>query len=440
MRNIASSMLIAILSAQTLCYPLYTENPENTLPDPSTQPAPPSPPTPPIQIPTPAETPKPKKPFTAFTGKTLKNKVRIRLQPSLDASILREINKGDLFIVVDESDDFYAIEAPADIKGYVFRTYVLDNTIEGNRVNVRLEPNLEAPIIAQLNAGDKIEGQISALNSKWYEITPPDTTRFYIAKEYVEKIGDAGLKALLDKKHEEGLQLLNSTFAVSQAELRKPWNEINLEGINANLNKVIKDYPDFPEIQARAKELLTMIQESYFQKKIEYLETLAKNTETLNAQNKALSNQVNVQERRINELERTNSADFTAEATTPPPPAINTDYGTPADRMNAWLPVENQVYENWAETHDNQPISAFYDEQLQNARELKGVLQLYDRSVKNKPGDYVLLNSTSRIPMAYLYSTQVNLYDFINKEVTVKVAPRDNNHFAYPAYFVLAVE
>lgn len=149
---------------------------------------------------------------------------------------------------------------------------------------------------------------------------------------------------------------------------------------------------------------------------------------------------MNVQERRINELERTNSADFTAEATTPPPPAINTDYGTPADRMNAWLPVENQVYENWAETHDNQPISAFYDEQLQNARELKGVLQLYDRSVKNKPGDYVLLNSTSRIPMAYLYSTQVNLYDFINKEVTVKVAPRDNNHFAYPAYFVLAVE
>lgn len=49
---------------------------------------------------------------------------------------------------------------------------MLDNTIEGNRVNVRLEPNLEAPIIAQLNAGDKIEGQISALNSKWYEITP----------------------------------------------------------------------------------------------------------------------------------------------------------------------------------------------------------------------------------------------------------------------------
>lgn len=458
MRNSASYLLATYFVAQTLCHPLYGESDEqktipvnqtsnqsteNTQFTPPPQPnPPPSPPTPPTP-PTPPQPSTPKTPFTSFTGRTLKNKVRIRLQPSLDAPILREINKGDLFVVIDEADDFYAIEAPADVKGYVFRTYILDNVIEGNRVNVRLEPNLESPIIAQLNAGDKVDGQISALNSKWVEITPPDTTRFFIAKEYVEKIGNSGLKAILEKKREEGTQLLNSTFTASQTELRKPWNEINLNEINDSLNKIVKNYTDFPEIQLRAKELLTMIQESYFQKKIEYLETLAKNTDLINAQNKELSNKLTAQEQRISELEQSNApAPAAADASNlpPPPPSYGSSTSTPVDRMNMWLPVENQLYESWAESHENQPISAFYDDQLQKAKELKGVIQLYDRSVRNKPGDYVLLNPTTRIPVAYLYSTQVNLQDYVNKEVTVKVAPRENNNFAYPAYFVLAVE
>ena len=167
-----------------------------------------------------------------------------------------------------EDDDFYAIRAPADVKGYVFRTYVLDNVIEGNRVNIRLEPNLEAPIIGQLNAGDKVNGQISASNNKWLEIAPPESSRFFIAKEFVEKIGDANLKVVLDKKREDGNRLLNSTLALSQNELNKPWNEINLNEINENLNKLVKDYADFPEIQSKAKELQNTVQESAFQKKL----------------------------------------------------------------------------------------------------------------------------------------------------------------------------
>ena len=389
------------------------------------------------------ESPKPTKPFTAFTGRTLKSKVRIRLQPSLDAPILREITKGDLFVVVGEADDFYAIEAPIDIKGYVFRTFVLDNVIEGNRVNVRLEPNLEAPVIAQMNAGDKIDGIVSALNSKWFEITPPHSTRFYIAKEYVEKMGNSGLKATLDKKREEGSLLLNNTFADSQAELRKPWNEINLEGINDNLNKIIKDYSEFSDIHSKAKELLTMVQESYFQKKIDYLEKLSKNTDLLNAHNKELSSKVALQEQRINELVQNTQSipEGDANSAFTPPASYDHYIANPADKMNSWLSVENKLYENWAEYHENQPISVFYDEQSQNSVTLKkGIIQQYNRTVRNKPGDFVLLNPTTRIPEAYLYSTQINLQDYVGKEVTVKASPRANNNFAYPAYFVISIE
>lgn len=226
MRHAASYLLTLFLTTQTIYHPLYGEANGETAQDTAFK----------------------SKYFNAFTGRTLKNKVRIRLQPNLDAPILREINKGDLFIVVGETDDFYAIEAPDDIKGYVFRTYVLDNVVEGNRVNVRLEPNLEAPVIAQLQAGEQVHGQISALNSKWLEIKPPESTRFFIAKEYVEKIGDSSMKITLDQKREEGLRLLNNMHTLSQTELSKPWNQINLDSINENLNKMLTEYSDFPEM------------------------------------------------------------------------------------------------------------------------------------------------------------------------------------------------
>lgn len=378
----------------------------------------------------------PSKSFNAFTGRILKNKVRVRLQPNLDGPILREINKGDLFVIIGENEDFYAISAPSDVKGYVFRTYILDNIVEGNRVNVRLQPNLEAPIIAQLQAGDRVDGQISMENNKWLEIAPPDSAHFYIAKEYIEKIGDANLKSILDKKREEGTGLLNAVFTASQNELLKPWNQIEINGINDKLNRIINDYGDFPEIQSRAKELLAMIQESYLQKKMNDLEALSKNNEIINSHNRELSNKIAAQEQRINQLEQNNQPNSINSASS----TENTQKVYSADRMNFWIPVEDQIYENWAEIHENQPMSSFYDDQLQNATTLKGIIQVYDRSVRNKPGDYVLLNSATRIPIAFLYSTLINLQDYVGKEVTIKVSPRNNNQFAYPAYFVLAIE
>ena len=84
--------------------------------------------------------------------------------------------------------------------------------------------------------------------------------------------------------------------------MQKPWNQISLDNINANLSTIIKDYSEFPDLQAKAKESLTMIQESYFQKKIAYLETLSESTDIINAQNKELTNKLAAQEQRLNEL------------------------------------------------------------------------------------------------------------------------------------------
>src|SRR5690606_31340485 len=63
--------------------------------------------------------------FTPFTGQVTRDRVRMRLQPTLESPVIRELDRGDLLVVVNEVDDFYAVSPPTDMKAFIYRTYVL---------------------------------------------------------------------------------------------------------------------------------------------------------------------------------------------------------------------------------------------------------------------------------------------------------------------------
>lgn len=388
----------------------------------------------------------PEKPFDKFTGKVAKNKVRLRIQPSLDAPILKELSQGDLLIVVGESEDYYAVQPPEGIKAYVFRTYILDNVVEANKVNVRLEPNLDAPVVTQLSAGDKVEGTISALNSKWLEIAPPSSARFYVAKDFIENIGDAKMMATINKKRNEATQLLNTTYLSSQTEMQKEFPEIRLDTIYTNLNKVITQYPEFTEQANRARELTKVLQDNYLQKKIAYLESKEKaSQEVLASKTSEMSEQVKSQQEKLSQLEQQLSKERAAKragltASGQKAPNLSSPSSGVNVKMTAWVPVEQNLYTAWSQQNGQKTQDEFYQEQGAQAVVLHGIVEPYTRVIKNKPGDYVLVNQTSHLPIAYLYSTMVNLQDKVGQEITVYGSPRPNNNFAFPSYFVLTVE
>lgn len=387
----------------------------------------------------------PAAPFIAFTGKVTKNKVRLRQQPNLDSPILKELSHGDMVIVAGESEDFYAVQPPADAKAYIFRTFVLDNVVEGTRVNVRLEPDTESPVVAQLNAGTRVDGTVSPLNSKWLEITMPDSARFYVAKEYIEKIGDRTLMATMEKRRDEVNRLLNTTYAVSQSEMQKSFPEINLDGVYDNFNKIINNYPDFPEQAAKARELLTLLQDNYLQKKVSFLEAKAKSAnEDWNSKNSQLNDQMRAQQQRLAQLEQQLQKEKAAKAARAANIASNGHsfeaQGSINNKMTAWLPLEQEVYQAWATRNNNRSQEDFYEEQGEQAAAIKGIVEPYTKAIKNKPGDYILINQASNLPIAYLYSTQVDLQNAVGHEVTLKAAPRSNNNFAFPAYFIISIE
>lgn len=387
-----------------------------------------------------------------FTGKITRNKVRLRLQASLDAHILYELNRDDLLVVVGERDEFYAVLPPKDTKAYVFRTFVLDNIVEGNRVNVRLEPALEAPVIGQLNNGDRIEGSVSSLNSKWLEILPPDSTRFYVCKEYVEKIGSSAMVAQIEKRRTEVNALLSSARLISEGELQKNYQEINLDAAIANLNTIIKQYTDFPKPVEQAKELLTAIQEQYLQKKISFLEVKAYQTEMQmqpSSPPQQLQKDSTISQPKsvlftdqAPERKDPNSTELTIPLEIKKAPNWHTPFDSSAmtAKMATWVPVEYALYEIWNKQQNGGSPKEFYEQQFAESISLKGTVEPYSRTIRNKPGDYLLVSPVTNLPIAYLYSTRVDLQESVGREIVLHAVARPNNNFAFSAYYIISTE
>jgi hypothetical protein len=346
---------------------------------------------------------KPKGQFKPFTGKVKGKKVRLRTQPDLESSVVRELQRGEYLAIVDEVDDFWVTQAPSDLKAYVFRSFVLDNVVEGNRVNVRLQPNTEAPVITHLNSGDTVQGIICPSNHKWIEIAAPEAARFYISKSYVENIGGIELKQQYDSRLALVQKQLEIAQSFSESEMKKNYNEINFDQMNHNFQIVIQDYADFPSFVEKAKDLLSELQERFIDKRIAYMESKSEQEEE--------------------NLAATSSAQ---------------EMGTsPTDKMKLWAPVEEALYLSWATAHEAQSQADYQLEQKLAAERISGILEPYNAPVKCKPGDYIIREND--IPVGYVYSTVVNLQNLVGKKVSLVGTPRPNNNFAFPAYFIMAV-
>ena len=198
--------------------------------------------------------------FKAFTGKVAANKVRIRAKADIESHIVRQVNKRDLLLIVGEEGEFFAVEPPKDTKAYVFRSYILDDCVEANRVNVRLEPHVDAPIIAQLQAGDKVQGQVCPMNHKWIEIAPPKSTRFFVSKEYILNAGGPEFLANREKRKAQVDELLTNAYFNAEAECKKPFEAMSPQPTIDQFQVILRNFADFPEAAAQAKEGLRFVE------------------------------------------------------------------------------------------------------------------------------------------------------------------------------------
>jgi hypothetical protein len=364
--------------------------------------------------------------FKPYTGKVVANKVRVRAKADLDSPIVRQMNKNDLLLVTGEEGDFFMVEPLKDMKAYVFRSYVLDNVIEANRVNVRLEPHGDAPIIAQLQAGDKVEGTICAMNHKWLEIKPPKGTHFYVSREFLVQAGGPEHLGNMERRKSQVEELLTSAYLNAETEAKKAYEEMAPQHAIEQFQTILRNFADFPEAVAHAKEGLALLKETYLNKKIAFLEATAELSPTAKQELIAKHKSEN-SEMFPNGQAKLDSATWSKKM------------GNKKEDLSFWDTMEESLFLSWSAFHSGKNFDDYYTEQKANASVLTGTVERYTYDVRNKPGDYIL-RSTEEAPIAYLYSTQIDLEKYAGKTVTILAAPRPNNHFAFPAYYVFTVE
>jgi len=362
--------------------------------------------------------------FQLFTGKVRGNRVRLRSQPSLEAPIVSQLRSGEMFIIQSETDDFYAIKPPQGTKVYVHRKFVLDGEIDGQRVNVRLNPDLDAPVIATLNTGDKVTGRIKG---KWLEIDAPEETRFFVYKDYIEDMGGPEIYLRVEKTQEKYRNLLQASSEQIDREFHRPFAEIQIDQILSDLGQIVNDKENFPHYAAEAELIIKEASKRYLEKKIAYLESLANDSSEQWVRNSEPAPEIETKQK------ENPPADRTAQV------QQQNSYQPKTPEMLYWEPAEAALYEQWAmkrEGYSN--YETFYAEEDKHARVLEGILTQPPQGMNNAPGDYILVNDRNRTPIAYLYSTRVNLRDVVGTKITVRASERPNNHFAFPAYFVLS--
>ncbi|MFA6502564.1 MAG: hypothetical protein WCT85_07225, partial [Parachlamydiales bacterium] len=221
------------------------------------------------------------------------------------------------------------------------------------------------------------------------------------------------------KRKNEVDNLVNSAYFITQAECKKPYDEMNpSEAIN-QFDLIIKEYGDFPQHVQQAKDGLALLQDNYLQKKIAYLEAKANIS---NIEKKEYLEALEKSKKAENENILSNS----------------NDNKNLTDKMKFWEPVESSLFTTWTTFHPEKKQNDFYKEQEINAVTIAGIIEGYSQSIKNKPGDFIVVTDDNT--KAYLYSTKVDLNQFVGKKVAIKASPRPNNNFAFPAYFVNSLE
>lgn len=348
-------------------------------------------------------------PLPNFAGKVTGSKVRMRIGADLDSPIFTQLNKGDLLLIAGEKNNFYAVVPPENTKFYIFSSYIVDNTVEAHRVNIRLNPNLEAPIVGRLQNKTKIEGQALPNNPKWIAIAPPNNVFFYVSKDYIKKVGDKDYYLAIKQKENKTETKTIASQQIAQKNIQETLNlpaKKTIPSNNSQKEKTLEKAEHFSQVPPQTEAKAVVI--NTFAMAEEYKPPLEPRKKEIQI---------------APELKEKFSAFNQKEMTF---------------HMEEWLAQEADLFTSWNSFHPEKTLEDFYKEQLASSAEFEGVIESFYDNIQSKPGNYFIKSDEQ--PPSYLYSTQVDLASFVGKKVTIKATPRPNNNFAFPAYFVLEVQ
>ncbi len=124
-----------------------------------------------------------------FKGIVKENGVNVRADSTVNAPSLGKLYKGEVIDIVREKYSWYKFKLPLRFKCYVASKYLTKISSKGARVipsslNVRISPSLEAPIIGRLNKGQVV--LVLGESDGWTQIRCYPYTWGWVHKKFIK--------------------------------------------------------------------------------------------------------------------------------------------------------------------------------------------------------------------------------------------------------------
>lgn len=123
-----------------------------------------------------------------FNGEIKGNMINVRADSTTGADIICSVNRGEPINVVGQLYDWYKIRIPKGCPSYIKKTLVApidDKTIKvlKDRVNIRLKPDEQAPIIGKANTDEVLT--VTGSVGDWFKIEPISSSYGWVNKKFV---------------------------------------------------------------------------------------------------------------------------------------------------------------------------------------------------------------------------------------------------------------
>jgi uncharacterized protein YgiM (DUF1202 family) len=124
-------------------------------------------------------------------GEINSDNINIRTDSTVSSEIICVVNKRERLDVLSELYGWYKVRLPSSAPAFIKKDFILlaenkTGKVTGNKVNIRLRPDIKSPILGKLNSGDTVN--ILEANGDWLKIAPVINCFGWINKSFITKL------------------------------------------------------------------------------------------------------------------------------------------------------------------------------------------------------------------------------------------------------------
>ncbi|MCB1069277.1 MAG: SH3 domain-containing protein [Verrucomicrobia bacterium] len=112
------------------------------------------------------------------------DRVNLRSRPDLQSEHVGTVNQGDILQVIARHGDWIEVVPPTETTFWVHRDFLEQGRVTTKKLNVRSGPSINHSIVGQLNKGDLVVERSTF--TEWVEIEPPPSASVYVYAELVD--------------------------------------------------------------------------------------------------------------------------------------------------------------------------------------------------------------------------------------------------------------